>query len=289
MTVAGKTGTTSDKRDAVFVGYTPYYTAAIWMGNDVKLKMEEGSMAAAEFWSTIMEEFHQGLEDIGFVEPEGLQYVSVDRVSGKRPSELSALDPQGSQVYREMFIPGTAPTEIDDAHVEVTICLDNEEHVLATEYCPTTQTVVLRTRLEEYNPDEVLDKYGNPILPMDYIYTVPYKECELHTSETIEIDGQAQDVIDNIGGEIIFIRDYNLLLKDGTFKYIPQGSTVHKFNYTITMPTGEELAGDLYELQYITRPETQIEAIYQMTQDAQEDVPPEDTPEDTTNDSNTNN
>ncbi|MBN2795240.1 MAG: transglycosylase domain-containing protein [Clostridia bacterium] len=277
MSVAGKTGTTSDKRDAVFVGYTPYYTAAIWMGNDVKLKMEEGSVAAAKFWSTIMAEFHKDLEDIGFVEPEGIQRVAVDRVSGKRPSELSALDPAGSQVYEELFIPGTAPTEIDDAHVEVTICLDNPEHVLATEYCPNTQTVVLRTRLEEYNPEEVLDKNGNPILPMDYIYTVPYKTCDIHTSETIEVDGKAADVIKNIDGEIIFIRDYNLLLKDGTFKFIPSGSKVHNLNYTITFPSGEEVAGDLYEVKYITRPETQIQAIYEMTQDAQNETPPDET------------
>ena len=32
MHVAGKTGTANDYRDLTFVGYTPYYTAAIWAG-----------------------------------------------------------------------------------------------------------------------------------------------------------------------------------------------------------------------------------------------------------------
>lgn len=32
MTVAGKTGTTNSNNDKWFVGYTPYYTAAVWVG-----------------------------------------------------------------------------------------------------------------------------------------------------------------------------------------------------------------------------------------------------------------
>lgn len=34
MTMAGKTGTTSSRKDLYFAGYTPYYTAAVWSGYD---------------------------------------------------------------------------------------------------------------------------------------------------------------------------------------------------------------------------------------------------------------
>lgn len=34
MSVAGKTGTTSDDNDRWFAGYTPYYTAVVWCGYD---------------------------------------------------------------------------------------------------------------------------------------------------------------------------------------------------------------------------------------------------------------
>ncbi len=274
MTVAGKTGTTSDKRDAVFVGYTPYYTGAVWFGNDVRVKMDDGSSAAASFWSVVMEKLHEGKEDIGFVEPEGLQRVSVDRVSGKRPGELSSQDPAGSQVYRELFIPGTAPTEIDDSHVKVTVCLDNEKHVLASEYCENTAEVVLRTRLEEYDPTEVLNRHGNPILPQDYLYTVPTETCEIHDATTITNDGKAEKVIQTFPNrQILFIRDYNLLLENGEFKFIPEGAEV-LIDQTIVLPTGEQIMPNEYNILYITNPEKQIEEIFRQTQDAQDQANP---------------
>ena len=34
MSIAGKTGTTSDYVDVWFTGYTPYYTASVWAGYD---------------------------------------------------------------------------------------------------------------------------------------------------------------------------------------------------------------------------------------------------------------
>lgn len=288
MTLAGKTGTTSDKRDALFAGYTPYYTGVVWFGNDVKVKMDNGSEAAASFWSVVMSRLHEGKEDIGFIEPEGLQRVAVDRVSGKRPGELSTSDPDGSQIYSELFIPGTAPTEVDDSHTTVTICLENEKHVLASEYCENTAEVVLRTRLTEYDPLEVTDRYGNPILTEDYLYTVPFETCEIHDATTVSNDGEAEKVIQTMGAAgIFFIRDYNLLLEDGTFKFIPEGSQV-LIDQTIVLPNGEQVLPAQYNVLYITDPAKQIEEIYRRTQDAQGTTDPNNTDPNTNNDSDNN-
>lgn len=64
--VAGKTGTTqsgysgiSSNRDVWFVGYTPEWTAAVWMGYDNPSKkhlLKNSSPLAAAFWGKVMEE-----------------------------------------------------------------------------------------------------------------------------------------------------------------------------------------------------------------------------------------
>jgi len=53
---AGKTGTTSDFRDAWFVGYTPDLVAAVWLGNDDYRPMVEsyGGNIPARIWARFM-------------------------------------------------------------------------------------------------------------------------------------------------------------------------------------------------------------------------------------------
>ena len=53
---AGKTGTTSDFRDAWFVGFTPDLVTAVWMGNDNYQKMNEayGGGIPASIWARFM-------------------------------------------------------------------------------------------------------------------------------------------------------------------------------------------------------------------------------------------
>ncbi len=247
--IAGKTGTTSDKRDALFIGYSPYYTAAVWFGNDIRLKMDQGSGAAAEFWQLVMKRIHEGLADKDFEVPDGLVRANVDRVSGKRPSGLSSRDPAGSQVYSELFLPGTVPTAIDDAHIEVEICLDS--NMLATAYCKNTEIQVRRTRLEPYS-------YSIPVA--DQIYMVPAL-CDIpeHQSEIIQ---QSTKVIRTFSdGSVKFIKDYSLLLLNDKMVFIPKDSIVSTVNYDITRPDGTTILGGTYNLEYITKPQTQAEEL----------------------------
>jgi penicillin-binding protein 1A len=53
---AGKTGTTSDFRDAWFVGYTPDLVTAVWVGNDNYKRMSEsyGGNIPARIWARFM-------------------------------------------------------------------------------------------------------------------------------------------------------------------------------------------------------------------------------------------
>ncbi len=54
--IAGKTGTTSDYRDAWFVGYTGGFVTAVWTGKDdnTPMKRVTGGGAPAEVWRTFM-------------------------------------------------------------------------------------------------------------------------------------------------------------------------------------------------------------------------------------------
>ena len=52
--VGGKTGTTNDTFDVWFDGFTPDYSAALWIGTDLNVEMLGSSAQAAALWSRIM-------------------------------------------------------------------------------------------------------------------------------------------------------------------------------------------------------------------------------------------
>jgi len=52
--VGGKTGTTNDTADIWFCGFTPKYSAALWIGTDHNSEMNTYSSRAASLWSRIM-------------------------------------------------------------------------------------------------------------------------------------------------------------------------------------------------------------------------------------------
>jgi len=71
---AGKTGTTSDYRDAWFVGFTGNYCTAVWFGNDDHSPTRQltGGVLPAMTWNRYMTFAHKGIElkPIPFVPPE---------------------------------------------------------------------------------------------------------------------------------------------------------------------------------------------------------------------------
>ena len=57
---AGKTGTTNDKKDGWFVGYTPYYTTSVWVGYDMPKSVTDltGASYPGTIWHNFMEQLH---------------------------------------------------------------------------------------------------------------------------------------------------------------------------------------------------------------------------------------
>ena len=70
MRAAGKTGTTSNKNDRWFVGYTPYYVGATWFGYDQPKTLTVSGNPAAIAWQKVMTKAHEGLSDKPFLQDE---------------------------------------------------------------------------------------------------------------------------------------------------------------------------------------------------------------------------
>jgi len=182
--VAGKTGTTQDQADVWFTGFTPYFVAGVWIGNDSpQIKMSKGSTIAAEFWSYIMTSIHEGYEPKNFTKPDNIITKQICKVSGKLATELCSRDPRGSTIRTELFIKGTEPTEECDVHVEAAI--DTSTGKLASTNCPPEliENKVFIKREPAYNPNE-----HNGITPSDYQYTLPTEECDIHTNANTEVN-----------------------------------------------------------------------------------------------------
>jgi penicillin-binding protein 1A len=141
MAQAGKSGTTSNSRDSIFAGYTPYYTCVVWGGYDDNAKQEgsgESTSYTKKIWKAIMSQIHEGLPYKDFVQPSGITTAVVCKKSGKLAVEgLCDADPRGSMVTTEYFTTDTVPTETCDHHVALSICAASG--MIADVFCPADQ------------------------------------------------------------------------------------------------------------------------------------------------------
>ena len=115
MPVAGKTGTTQNWSDAWVVGYTPYYTTAIWFGFDKPGNSLGTSQTGAELggpvWGDYMREINRGLPQRNFPRPSGVVDATVCRRSGML--RTNACNEGG--VYLP-FLSGTVPGQYCNIH-----------------------------------------------------------------------------------------------------------------------------------------------------------------------------
>lgn len=119
MPTAGKTGTSQNWSDVWCIGYSPYYTTAVWFGFDRKglsLGMHnEASYLAAPVWADFMYEIHKGKAYKNFVRPEtGLVYTQVCKKSGQLMTSNCSDGSVG--LY---YLAGTAPREKCSYHESI--------------------------------------------------------------------------------------------------------------------------------------------------------------------------
>jgi penicillin-binding protein 1B len=103
---AGKTGTTNDKRDAWFIGFTPQTLSLTWVGFDDNSPTGlAGGEAAVPMWTRYMQIVTGNEQPLDFGVPSGITFADVDETSGGLATPMC---PAGSIVH-EAFKSGTEP------------------------------------------------------------------------------------------------------------------------------------------------------------------------------------
>lgn len=203
MSVAGKTGTTSSRKDLWFAGYTPYYTAVVWTGYDQQERLATSLQnPSVGLWNKVMSKVHEGLENRDFPEPTNQSVVSVTvcKDSGKLPTPECKMDARGgdSRMITLKFISGEQPSEYCDKHTQVEICLSDPflnakgeksgMFHLAGEFCPenTAETPGRRTvSVVDWPRNEA----ESSVVTRDHFFMKAYLDelgdaayCTVHTS-----------------------------------------------------------------------------------------------------------
>lgn len=145
MPSAGKTGTTSDKKDGWFCGYTPYYTTSVWVGYDTPKTLDNlyGSTYPLTIWHNFMEEIHAGLEEKDFVSYEQSsndkhsQTKATPKPTPEETIEPDAAEPEDSQkptkAPAKTKKPVVQPTKTPEPVTEPTMEPDGETEPEKTE------------------------------------------------------------------------------------------------------------------------------------------------------------
>ncbi len=217
--VAGKTGTTSSKRDRWFCGFTEYYTAAIWCGyrTPEEIKVINGGNPASLLFNKVMTPLHSGLKRVKLYDDSEFVEVSVCLDSGKLATDACRHDVRSgslSRVTKATVSAEDVPTETCDKHIMLDCCTSGNGG--ANQYCKNfaaagKATIAKRgyLRLTQKEITAIVDAsehglYAN-FLRNDYVYyvneagapqpftgmkggvnagsTEPYLVCTKHTKE----------------------------------------------------------------------------------------------------------
>jgi len=108
---AGKTGTTSNYRDAWFIGYSPRILSLVWVGfDDGKSIRLAGGDACVPIWTAHMNRVAGLVPDVEWRRPDEVVDREIDPDSG------GLATPWCPQTHSEVFVAGTEPTSVCPIH-----------------------------------------------------------------------------------------------------------------------------------------------------------------------------
>ncbi len=140
MAQAGKTGTTTNTRDGVFAGYTPYYTCVVWGGYDDNAS-QSNIFYTRFIWREAMSRIHKNLAYADFPRPSGITTMTVCKDSGYLPLEgICDSCIKENATYTEYFTLDSIPTASCNHHIKLEICSLSGD--VATSNCTNTTSKV---------------------------------------------------------------------------------------------------------------------------------------------------
>lgn len=134
LTLAAKTGTSSENRDAYLVAYTPDLVVCFWMGHDMHItgNIRGGSTATIPVLNALFAEITDLTPVSDFSKPENIAGpIEICSKSGMLPGPYCATD----KVVKEYFPVDRLPLEVCDKHIVLNVC--RTSHLLPGFYCPT--------------------------------------------------------------------------------------------------------------------------------------------------------
>ena len=112
MSLAGKTGTTNDNKDAWFIGYSPNLVVGVYVGHDIPKNLgykQTGSSVAVPIFKDFIKKSNTNENNIPFRVPSGLSFVTINNKTGLPSSDEESI--------MEVFIEGSEPYTNDDINI----------------------------------------------------------------------------------------------------------------------------------------------------------------------------
>ena len=195
---AGKTGTTNNDHDRWFVGYTPYYTAAVWTGYERGTTITGAPFnVALDLWEKVMVPLHENLPDKDYPDPGGRRPITYCMDSGMLATEYCAMDPRGSRAASGSIFPADYPTDkhctYHTSESVITVCVDSPAlkedgsesgfYHQAGPFCPEeSKKQICPPKYEREQIGSAAAKDAG----WRYEVAAGYGECTVHTEEPVE-------------------------------------------------------------------------------------------------------
>jgi penicillin-binding protein 1A len=201
MPAAGKTGTPQNWSDAWTIGYTPYYTAAVWFGfdrpgNSLGVNLT-GSTLAGPVWADFMRDIHQGLPPRDFVRP------AAGLIDAKVCTKTGLLWTPGCPGDITLpFLEGTQPKQLCDQH-QTSVSSSSGPGATLRPVLFDTMSIDLETELDQIRKVE---------LDLDALPVRPGSESAENNSGAIPNRNRGRNQIQN-QEHGIELPDYNPLLE----------------------------------------------------------------------------